>query len=70
MRFLQWRNEMEDAVHYRALEAFCRQRSQMEDEGAEFWLAEANLWAIKRGEILSIGAIVEAQEKSPSKGAE
>jgi hypothetical protein len=32
---------MEDLMRHRAFEAFCRQRAQMEGEGAEFWLEEA-----------------------------
>jgi hypothetical protein len=36
---------MEDIVRYRALEAFCRQRAQMEGEGSAFWLEEADILA-------------------------
>jgi hypothetical protein len=42
---------MQEIVHYRALEAFCRQRAQMENEGTEFWMIEANRWALKREEL-------------------
>jgi hypothetical protein len=36
---------MEDVVRYRALEAFCRQRAQMEGEPSAFWIEEANILA-------------------------
>ncbi len=36
---------MEDIVRYRALEAFCRQRAQMDGEGSAFWLEEAEILA-------------------------
>ncbi len=36
---------MVDIVRYRALEAFCRQRAQMEGEGRAFWLEEADILA-------------------------
>ncbi len=34
---------MEDLVRHRALEAFCRQRAQMEGENELFWLTEAEI---------------------------
>ena len=34
---------METIQHYRAMEAFCRQRSKMEGENELFWLTEAEL---------------------------
>lgn len=42
---------MQEIVHFRALEAFCKQRAQMENEGAEFWLIEANRWALRCEEL-------------------
>jgi hypothetical protein len=36
---------MEDLMRYRAFEAFCRQRAQMEGEGSAFWLEEAEVLA-------------------------
>lgn len=35
---------MEPSLHYRAMEAFCRQRSKMDGEDERFWLVEADLW--------------------------
>ncbi len=32
---------METVQHYRAMEAFCRQRAKMDGEDERFWLAEA-----------------------------
>lgn len=34
---------METAHHYRAMEAFCRQRAKMEGESEMFWLTEAEV---------------------------
>jgi hypothetical protein len=34
---------METIQHYRAMEAFCRQRSKMEGENELFWLTEAEI---------------------------
>jgi hypothetical protein len=36
---------MEPFQHYRAMEAFCRQRAKMEGEDEMFWLTEAELLA-------------------------
>ena len=36
---------MDEIQHYRAMEAFCRQRAQMEGEDEVFWLAEAKVLA-------------------------
>ena len=36
---------MEPALHYRAMAAFCRQRSKMDGEDDRFWLAEAETFA-------------------------
>jgi hypothetical protein len=33
---------METVQHYRAMEAFCRQRAKMDGEDERFWLAEAD----------------------------
>jgi len=35
---------MEPLQRYRAMKAFCRQRSKMDGEDAGFWLAEAEVW--------------------------
>jgi hypothetical protein len=32
---------MDTVQHYRAMEAFCRQRAKMDGEDERFWLAEA-----------------------------
>jgi hypothetical protein len=34
---------MDDCLHYRAFEAFCRQRAKMDGECEIFWLAEAEI---------------------------
>ena len=34
---------METLHHYRAMEAFCRQRAKMDGEDELFWLTEAEL---------------------------
>ncbi|GAC1423008.1 MAG: hypothetical protein NVSMB6_24350 [Burkholderiaceae bacterium] len=34
---------MDEIQHYRAMEAFCRQRAKMEGEDESFWLAEARV---------------------------
>jgi hypothetical protein len=57
---------VEDVVHYRALEAFCRQRAQMENEGVEFWMIEANRWALKREELF-VGPLIK--ENLPEEAA-
>jgi hypothetical protein len=56
---------MEDIVRYRALEAFCRQRAQMEGEGSAFWLAEADILAqlIIRESQLKIPATSHEEER-------
>jgi len=36
---------METSEYYRAMEAFCRQRAQMDGEDDRFWLAEAERFA-------------------------
>jgi hypothetical protein len=36
---------MKPLQHYRAMEAFCRQRSKMEGEDELFWLTEAEVLA-------------------------
>jgi len=36
---------METIQHYRAMEAFCRQRAKMDGESELFWLAEADVLA-------------------------
>jgi hypothetical protein len=58
---------MEDIVRYRALEAFCRQRAQMEGEGAAFWLEEAEILAqlVILGGRLKILASSTDEEKGP-----
>ena len=56
---------MEDIVRYRALEAFCRQRAQMEGEGSAFWLEEADILAqlIIRESQLKIPAAASHEEE-------
>lgn len=39
------RPRLEPLQHYRAMEAFCRQRAKMDGEDELFWLAEAELLA-------------------------
>jgi hypothetical protein len=39
------RLQLEPLQHYRAMEAFCRQRAKMDGEDESFWLAEAELLA-------------------------
>jgi hypothetical protein len=39
------RPQLEPLQHYRAMEAFCRQRAKMDGEDESFWLAEAELLA-------------------------
>jgi len=36
---------METVQHFRAMEAFCRQRAKMDREDEAFWLAEADALA-------------------------
>jgi hypothetical protein len=36
---------MEQVLHYRAMEAFCRQRAKMDGEDESFWLTEAEVQA-------------------------
>jgi hypothetical protein len=36
---------METIQHYRAMEAFCRQRAKMEGESELFWLTETEILA-------------------------
>ena len=36
---------METVQHFRAMEAFCRQRAKMDREDEVFWLAEADALA-------------------------
>jgi hypothetical protein len=36
---------METLQHYRAMEAFCRQRAKMDGEDELFWLTEAEVLA-------------------------
>jgi hypothetical protein len=64
---------MEDAVLYRAFEAFCRQRAQMIGESSAFWLEEAEVLAEL---IASLGSKVpgvltanEQEERLPAMGA-
>jgi hypothetical protein len=40
---------METIQHYRAMEAFCRQRSKMEGENELFWLTEAEILRTRKG---------------------
>jgi hypothetical protein len=44
---------MEPLHRYRAMEAFCRQRAKMEGEDARFWLAEAEIWNRRVGNLRS-----------------
>ncbi len=64
---------MEDIVRYRALEAFCRQRAQMEGEGSAFWLEEADILAkliIMESRLKILAASHEEKEKGlPNLGA-
>jgi hypothetical protein len=60
---------MKEAVRYRALEAFCRQRSQMEGEGSEFWLTEADILAKLRINAVRLEVLKEA-ERPPNLGPE
>jgi hypothetical protein len=52
---------MREAVRDRAFEAFCRQRAQMEGEGSEFWLAEAEILAALRTHAVRRQIFEEAQ---------
>jgi hypothetical protein len=36
---------LDELIHYRAMQAFCLQRAQMEHEDEMFWEAEAEVWA-------------------------
>jgi hypothetical protein len=63
---------MEDIVRYRALEAFCRQRAQMEGEGSAFWLEEADILAqliIMESRLKILAASHEEERRLPNLGA-
>jgi hypothetical protein len=49
---------METVQHFRAMEAFCRQRAKMDREDEAFWLAEADALA-------KLLANMEDNEKRP-----
>jgi hypothetical protein len=73
MRVVHRGGIMEDAVLYRAFEAFCRQRAQMIGERSAFWLEEAEVLAEL---IASLGSEVpgvltanEQEERLPAMGA-
>jgi hypothetical protein len=50
---------MQDIVYYRALEAFCRQRAQIENESEAFWLLEAKQWILKREKLFTDPVVKE-----------
>jgi len=57
---------MESLQHYRAMEAFCRQRAKMEGEEESFWLTEAELLArlatnAHRMKVLGLNPLSESQ---------
>jgi hypothetical protein len=58
---------MEDIMRYRVLEAFCRQRAQMDGEGSEFWREEADILAqlVMTESRLKILATSIREEKRP-----
>ena len=64
---------MQNMMRYRAFEAFCRQRSQMEGENEVFWLAEAEILAklatnAQRLELL-FHPLVDKEKGLPNLGA-
>lgn len=61
---------MELLQHYRAMEAFCRQRAKMDGEDELFWLSEAEVLAklitnAHRMDVLSVTRPDIVQEKTP-----
>lgn len=68
---------MNEATRYRALEAFCRQRAQFNEENSSFWLEEADILArlvalIDRQEDLAkhVAALHQMKDDIQSKSAE
>jgi hypothetical protein len=62
---------MEDVVRYRALEAFCRQRAQMEGESSGFWLEEADILSklITTESRLKLLRVGQEEKRPPDLGA-
>ena len=63
---------MENIVRYRAFEAFCRQRAQMDGEGSAFWLEEADVLAqriIMESRLKILAALHEEEKRLPNLGA-
>lgn len=63
---------MEDVVHYRALEAFCRQRAQMEGESSAFWLEEADILAklaTNESRLKLLSTAKDEEKRPPDLGA-
>jgi hypothetical protein len=63
---------MEDIVRYRAFEAFCRQRAQMDGEGSAFWLEEAEILAqlaMTESRLKMLAASSSEEKRLPDLGA-
>jgi hypothetical protein len=54
---------MDALTHCKAMEAFCRQRAKMENEAADFWLGEAQLWRDRQP------ALTRKPKRSPARTA-
>jgi hypothetical protein len=53
---------MEELMRYRAFQAFCRQRAQMEGENELFWHTEAELLGKLVTETYRLNALSEAEK--------
>jgi hypothetical protein len=63
---------MENIVRYRAFEAFCRQRAQMDGEGSAFWLEEAEILAqlaMTESRLKKLAASNDDEKRLPDLGA-
>jgi hypothetical protein len=63
---------MENIERYRALEAFCRQRAQMDGEGSAFWLEEAEILAqlvMTESRLKKLAASNDDEKWAPDLGA-
>ena len=55
---------METIQHYRAMEAFCRQRAKMEGEDELFWLTEAEVLAKLITVTYRLNILTEAKKRA------
>ena len=59
---------METVQHYRAMEAFSRQRAKMDGEDELFWLTEAEVWAKLVTNAHGM-KVIEQEKRPPDLGA-